>query len=514
MDAIEDPVVGWQPDLRSEREPMSAPKAARPMRRVRARMRRMLPARYAGVVAGGLALLLAACAAVPAGIGKGTPLRGLLTVVATIGGFVLLFAASLPRRCGRRLRRAYTRLWPAALAFSLLCAAGTVLTLDGAVDYTLAAPPSQTYQSDVLAFSDADARLVLAGHNPYTSDASFWPVAGRFPQAQMTPLRLGELANAEDYPPLQWLRHAAQRAAADPAARTPIFNPGTLHSYPALSFLLDVPLLAAGIANVLVLNLLVYGALFGWLVWQAPVGWRHWAALAAASGLITAGASLFMDTEVICVAFILLAWHYRQRVVLSAVLLGLGCAFKQYVWFFAPFLLLEVWLRGGWRPAARYAAVAAGAFLLPNVPYIAASPAAWWASLWLPMADRLFPTGMGLIALSTSHLLPYGPQQLYAALEGAALVCTLVYFARHRTQIGDAALLLALVPLFFAFRSLAPYFGFMPWLALYAANRLYASRRAYLPQESRLAGGVMAGAAALAQHLGFTGFTRSHTSAL
>ena len=514
MDAVENPAATARlaDDVREGQPRQDAPPVQRRrVRRARMEQRRMLPARYAAVAAGGLALLLAACAAVPAGIGKGTPLRGLLTVAATIGGFVLLFAASLPRRCGRRLRRAYTRLWPAALAFSLLCAAGTVLTLDGAVDYTLAAPPSQTYQSDVLAFSDTDARLVLAGRNPYTSDAAFWSVAGRFPLAQMTPLRQGELAHAEDYPPLQWLRHAAQRAAADPAERPAIFDPGTLHSYPALSFLLDVPLLAAGIANVLVLNLLIYCALFGWLVWQAPVGWRHWAALAAASGLITVGASLFMDTEVICVAFVLLAWHYRQRVMLSAALLGLGCAFKQYVWFFAPFLLLDVLLRDGWRPTTRYAAVAVGAFLVPNLPYIAASPAAWWQSLWLPMADRLFPTGTGLIALSTGHLLPYGPQQLYAALEGAALVCALVYFARHRAQLGDSVLLLALVPLFFAFRSLAPYFGFMPWLALYAANRLYAARSAHLPPKSRLADSVAASAAALAQRLGFT---RHNASAL
>jgi uncharacterized membrane protein len=318
----------------------------------------------------------------------------------------------------------------------------------------------------------------------------------------MTPLRLGALAHTEDYPPLQWLRAAAQRAASDPAAGSGIFDPRTLHSYPALSFLLDVPLLAAGITNVLVLNLFVYCALFGWLVWQAPVGWRHWAALAAASGLITVGASLFTETEVICVAFILLAWHYRERLVVSAVLLGLGCAFKQYVWFFAPFLLLDVWLRAGWRPAARYVAIAASAFLLPNLPYIAASPGAWWESLWLPMSDRLFPTGMGLIALSTGHLLPYGPQQLYAALEGAALVAALILFARHRAQLGDAALLLALVPLFFAFRSLAPYFGFMPWLALYAANRLYAARRAHLPAESRLAVSAATATRAFAARLG------------
>ncbi len=517
-DPIEDPTVEWLADARKARSEREAPPdmARRPTMRSARRWRRaMLPARYAGVAAGGAALLFGALGGIPVGIGNGTRLRGLLTVVATVTGMVLLFAASLPQyRARRSARRMYARWWPAVLTFSLLCAAGTVLTFDGAVDYTLAAPPSQTYQSDVLAFSDTDARLVLAGRNPYTSDATFWPTVGRYPYAQVTPLRRGILANTEDYPPVGWLRAVAQRAAVDPAnpaTHAAIYDPRTLHSYPALSFLLVVPLIAAGIQNVLVLNLLVYVALFGWLVWLAPIGWRHWAALAAASGLITAGASLFTETEVICVALILLAWHYRERIALSAVLLGLGCAFKQYTWFFAPFLLLEVYQQSGWRSAARYAALTGAAFLAPNLPFIAASPQAWWSSLWLPMSGQFFPSGMGLIALSTGHLLPYGPQQLYVALEGAALAGGLWLAARRRATLGDAVLLLTFVPLFFAFRSLAQYFGFVPWIALYAANRIYVARRAYLPSDSPLASGVTAGARALAARLGFA---RADTSVL
>jgi len=47
---------------------------------------------------------------------------------------------------------------------------------------------------------------------------------------------------------------------------------------------------------------------------------------------------------------------------------------------------------------------------------------------------------------------------------------------RYRALIGDAVLLLALVPLLFAFRPPPNYFAFAPWLALYAANRIYALR--------------------------------------
>jgi uncharacterized membrane protein len=176
-------------------------------------------------------------------------------------------------------------------------------------------------------------------------------------------------------------------------------------------------------------------------------------------------------------------------------LLGLACAYKQYAWFFVPFFALDVWAARGWREAARRGLIALGAFLVPNLPFLLASPGAWLASLALPMDVPAFPQGLGIISLSTGHLLPYGPQWLYAVLEVAALSGALWLFARFRPRLGDAALILALLPLYFAFRSTANYFSFAPWLALYAANNLYtlhvpvaARRSPVLRLAERLAG--------------------------
>ena len=77
---------------------------------------------------------------------------------------------------------------------------------------------------------------------------------------------------------------------------------------------------------------------------------------------------------------------------------------------------------------------------------------------------------MGLIALSLGHLLPYGPPALYALLEVAALGVTLIAAIRWRMHLGAGVLVLALLPLFFAFRSIPSYFAFAPWLALYAVQ--------------------------------------------
>src|SRR5579863_4427725 len=91
----------------------------------------------------------------------------------------------------------------------------------------------------------------------------------------------------------------------------------------------------------------------------------------------------------------------------------------------------------------------------------------------LPVSDPLFPMGMGLITLSLGGWLPFLPTLAYSALALVALAGALWAYARWRPQLGEAALLLALLPLFFAWRSPANYFAITPWLALYAAHRWY-----------------------------------------
>jgi uncharacterized membrane protein len=146
--------------------------------------------------------------------------------------------------------------------------------------------------------------------------------------------------------------------------------------------------------------------------------------------------------------------------------------------------MLDVLLRSGWRETARWGLVALGAFLVPNLPYIMMSPGAWLESLWLPMSEPLFGTGLGIITLSAGHILPYAPQVVYALLEVAAMAWALWVYAHYRSRIGDAALVLALLPLWFAFRSLTDYFAFTPWLALYAVHGVY-RHQTWLPR-SRL----------------------------
>lgn len=329
--------------------------------------------------------------------------------------------------------------------------------------------PSGAYLNDVISFSAANAHALLAGRNPYTDDPNFIPTLIAYPHAPPTPIQGPIFGYGYTYPLQTYVFKIDQAYLHDPGRYAEAFDPRTLHSYPALSFLIYVPLFLVGIQNVMWVNLLAYVALLLWLMALAPRGERVWVVFTGLAALTVTFGSLLLETELICLLFLLPAWRLRDRCGwASALLLGLGCAFKQYCWFFAPLFLLDAALRHGWREAGRRALIALVAFLAPNLPFIIASPAAWWQSMWLPLSVATFPQGMGLVTLALGRILPALPKAAFTTLEIAMMGAVLWLYARYWRRLREAALLLALVPLFFAFRSPPNYFAVAPWLALYA----------------------------------------------
>jgi hypothetical protein len=435
---------------------------------------RSVPGRHGIIMCGSAALALASAGYLPFGPALGTPWRAALTFAAGAAGLMLLLVACiawpLPPAWCRRLNRLLDRLRPEMLGLTFLLCLATLGGLTYVMVLALVLPPSQAYISDMLSLTHVNAQLVLSGHNPYASDAAFRQAFARFSTALGTPLRGPVFGSGFDPPSPARIAAVQRQYVRAPTSVRGAFDPRTLHSYPALSFLLYVPVLWAGLPNILLVHLVVYLLLFAWLVWRMPTGLRRWGALAALAATPVVVASLIESNEIICVALLLLAWEFRRRRWLGAILLGLACAYKQYAWGFVPFFAVDAVLAEGWPETVWRGAIALGAFLLPNGPFMVASPLAWFASLWLPVSEPLFPQGMGVIALSLGHLLPYGPQALYALLEVAALGGAVAAAIRWRTHLGAGVLVLALIPLFFAFRSIPSYFAFAPWLALYAVH--------------------------------------------
>ncbi len=336
------------------------------------------------------------------------------------------------------------------------------------------------YHNDAIAYIHVDADLVRQGINPYTDDGAFWVAASRYPLGSATPM-LGGVTWGND--PLRYpttpnqIAHLTQQVTDLATRATNDFDPRTIHNYPAGAFLLVLPLVWAGLPSVILLNFVMVLAMFGLLLWLVPR--RDWlmvlVVLAASPVMFLTG--MIDDFDALCIVFVIAAWFWRDHRRLSPILLGIGASVKQLAWFFIPFYLLEVARREGARAALQRGAWLGGAFLLPNLPFIVLSPHAWLQSMFIPMTDPMYPLGYGAIDLVLGRIVPAQPHLLWTVLEAGTLVALLVYQWR-RPAITSDGLLLALAPLWFAWRSPLDYFAYAGLLALF----LY-----YLPRSQRVA---------------------------
>jgi len=160
------------------------------------------------------------------------------------------------------------------------------------------------------------------------------------------------------------------------------------------------------------------------------------------------------------VLLVFLGWVLVKRnLLLSAVLIGLAATTKQIAWLFALFYL--VWLRRelGWRRTLPAMTVIAPTFIIVNLPFIFDAPQAWLAGVLAPIVDPMFPSGDGIVAFSIAGILPPN-SLLFTLMEIGVLLLALVWYYRNCREYPGTGLLLAVLPLFFAWRSYSCYFYF------------------------------------------------------
>jgi hypothetical protein len=324
------------------------------------------------------------------------------------------------------------------------------------------------YHNDAIALNECAARLVLEGRDPYTDLDVFscYQSLGIGPD-RTTPLRSGAFSDVAIYPSDDQMDHVwDERASGVGTNEEFVWRP----SYPALSFLFLVPVVALGWdTNYLyVACLLVAMAL---VVARAPRTLRPFfltALLGAAShAAFTVGGS----SDLLYALPLVIAWMYRDRK-WAAMPFGIAVATKQIAWFFAPFWIIAVITERGWRAAARDLAIATGIFAATNLPFIVHDASAWLAGIVTPLAEPMFPRGAGLIFLFTNGGLPLLPTVAYTAAEAIAGIICLVIAWRTRRTSPELGTVLAIVPLFFAWRSLFSYFFLLPLFALGALARM------------------------------------------
>ena len=298
------------------------------------------------------------------------------------------------------------------------------------------------YGTDEIAFDQYAANLALHGLNPYLHS-----MAAAFPMFHVSPNGYTFRLNGA---------------------------PVTSLSYPALAFEAYLPLLSLGLATQAATWMNVGAWAAGAIVLFAVLP-RRLAPLAAiiasldvyiayATGGVTD--ALYMPLLVGAAA----RWDQfpsqRGRAAWRGpVLLGLAMAIKQTPWLVAPFVVAGIMLQArqsGDRAAAarcglRYAGIAGATFLVPNLPYIAASPAAWLRGITTPLSASIVPAGQGLISVSMSLATGGGSLRDYSVAAIVVMLTALACYVSAFPILKPATFLLPSVVLFFATRSFGSY---------------------------------------------------------
>lgn len=408
----------------------------------------------------GVFVLAGALWAIFAGI-PATRNAGLAICIVALSAAALgiTFAVALPDT-DRRLRhlrglRAAAKAMAAFLVVcSLILSAVTipVIYIDGGLNL-LGRVEIQPFTSDAQAMTHQANEMVLDGQNPY-GQTNVIKAMQSFTKVSPTLLRRGAFADAYPGPTQEQIDEALAAAQANPDAVAPEFE-STL-SYPAGAFLLRLPTDAMGLPPQWFYLLCLF---LIWVViaWRAPAHLRPAAIIGGAATLLAWNSHIGGSTDALYLLFILLGWTLRKRPWLAAGLIGVACACKQTAWFFLPFYLVLLLREAGWRRAAQSLAVIGLVFFSVNAPFIAADPGEWLTGMLAPMTHPLFPYGIGPVSFAMLSHTPV-PSVVFAVLEAAAMAATLAWYYRNCRRAPSAGLLLAVVPLFFAWRSLIAYF--------------------------------------------------------
>jgi hypothetical protein len=366
-----------------------------------------------------------------------------ILVFCNIWGLATVAASWLPDNKWTLNRRLTNRLaW-----FTALVTAGTVFAWGIA---SLKGGPF--YGTDEIAFNQYAAQLVQHGLNPYTHS----------------------------------MRPAFQLFQTPTSYYTYSFsgNPVTTLSYPSLSFLVYVPFLLLGWSYNLAPTLCILAWAIGTVMMFAllPKRSRPVALLFGGTALY-ASYALGGVTDAMYMPLLLIAaykWDRfgsNWRTYIGPVVFGLAMSIKQTPWTVLPFVVVALacdeyvrtGMAGALRRGGKYLAVAIGVFLVPNLPWIIASPHAWLKGTLTPLFANLVPTGQGTVSLSLYMHLGGGSTTAFTAATAFALILLLVAFIGTYPAMRPLLFMLSAFVFLFGARSNVNYFISMLPIALVAA---------------------------------------------
>jgi len=397
--------------------------------------------------------------------------------------FAILFLIAAPQT-DRLLQNKMHWLKPAALTiFTVLIVLGLILLII-LTSYGLGVfqvdrlgeKPEQlvTAFENVFAYNDATALChqatenLIEGDNPY-ANANVVSAMQQFdgPYDKSTPLREGRFAEIFPYPTPQALEQLWLEALETPEQVPPELE--SQLGYPAGCFLLPAPFVLMGIEDIRIVYLILILPVLAYATYKIPVNMRLLFIGAVLVSLEIWNSVAAGETGSLYFPFLLMAWILTKRHLwLSALFMGIAVATKQVSWFLVPFYLVLIFRMMGKRKMLSVMAIVTAIFFIANSPFIIADPGLWLTSMMSPMTDNLFPLGVGIVTFVTGGVLDIQSALIFGAMEAIIGIVAIIWYFRNCLRYPHAGPLLAVLPLFFAWRSLWPYFFYFDIVILAA----------------------------------------------
>jgi hypothetical protein len=316
--------------------------------------------------------------------------------------------------------------------------------------------------NDATALSQQAVDNLLEGKNPY-AHANIVQALLKYNSTydRVTPLRVGVFSEVFPAPQNSKLEQLWNKAVQTPSQVPPEIESDVC--YPAGSFLLPAPFIFLGITDIRIVYTIFLLAGLAYALWIIPKKKRL-----LFIGVVLISLELWNsildggELGNICFPLLLIAWLALNRNLwLSAICMGLAVATKQTAWFFLPFYLILIFKTAGVKKVAVVISIIAGVFLATNLPFVIADPKLWLNSVTSPMTDQMFPLGSGLVTLVTSGLMNIQSSLPFTILEVISCVVAIVWYFKYCKRYPQTGPVLAIVPLFFAWRSLFSYFFYV-----------------------------------------------------
>ena len=320
--------------------------------------------------------------------------------------------------------------------------------------------------NDATALNQQASQTLLKGENPYAkSNIIIAAEEFKVPTSYLTPLKQGAFAEVFPYPTEEQMNVVLSKAKT--STGTPVEFESKV-SYPAGSFLFQAPFVALGLKDTRWFYLLCAIVMVAVIFWKAPSKFRPLVIIAFLTNLAFWNLIGTGQTDTLYLLFILLGWIFRKQLWLSALFMGLAATTKQIAWLFILFYLVLILREVGWKRTVQSLSVIALTFIVTNLPFIFSAPEAWMQGVLAPILDPMFPKGAGLVAFSIAGIMPPN-SLLFTIIEASVLILALVWYYFNCHKYPQAGLLLAVLPLFFAWRSFSAYFYFASLLVFGAA---------------------------------------------